>query len=259
VFDDLYVEPPVETEGKKKKETEIKVRVFFERNPHFDDHFDIKNSNHLLGKTFLYLADEVSNETLSNSLKLLGYTLYEKFDKGNEFLAQSKSATFFKETVEIAKSLAEKVENLDANEPAKAFFESLSSLSSLSDENVAELIEKSMKQAISTQEPKDLEEQKQIYAQWNEERQQKLDAEIARLHRIQRLINVEKVQEDLKAEEKKLWFFENEDKIDMEVEGKKVYYPKRWFGKVKKPRVVDENYVPPDVDSRRNVGLNRRN
>ena len=121
VFDDLFV-PPVESDGKKKKEIEIKVRVFTLRNPHFDGHFDIKNTNHLLGKTFLYLADEEKNEVVSNSLKLLGYSLYEKYDKGIEFLAKSKSATFIKETVEIVKNLAEKVENLDDNETAKKFF-----------------------------------------------------------------------------------------------------------------------------------------
>lgn len=259
VFDDLFVPVvPVESDGKKKKEVEIKVRVFTLRNPHFDDHFDIKNTNHLLGKTFLYLADEANNEAISNSLKLLGYSLYEKYDKGIEFLAKSKSATFIKETVEIVKNLSEKVENLDDNEPAKKFFSAVSELTSLQDENVAELIEKSLKKAINEQEPKDIEEQKKIYSLWIDERQQKLDSEIERLNRIQRLMNIEKVQEDLETEEKKLWFFENEDKIDMEIEGKKVYYPKRWFGKLKKPRVVDENYVPPDVDARRNVGLNRK-
>ena len=258
VFDDLFV-PPVEIgDGKKKKEIEIKVRVFTLRNPHFDDHFDIKNTNHLLGKTFLYLADETANKVTSNSLKLLGYSLYEKYDKGIEFLAKSKSATFFKETVEIVKNFTEKVEKLEENEPAKKFFAAVSELTSLQDENVADLIEKSMKKAISEQEPKDIEAQKKSYSLWIDERQQKLDSEIERLNRIQRLINIEKVQEDLESEEKKLWFFENEDKIDMEIEGKKVYYPKRWFGKLKKPRVVDENYIPPDVDARRNVGLNRK-
>jgi small subunit ribosomal protein S27 len=56
----------------------------------------------------------------------------------------------------------------------------------------------------------------------------------------------------MEGEERKLWFFENEDKIDLEIEDKKVFYPKRWFGKKKKPRVIDENYIPPDVDKRRN-------
>jgi len=74
-----------------------------------------------------------------------------------------------------------------------------------------------------------------------------------RLTRIHRLQDTEKIQAELKAEEKKLWFFENEEQIDLEIESKKRFYRKRWFGKIKKPRVLDENYIPPDIDSRRNI------
>lgn len=40
--------------------------------------------------------------------------------------------------------------------------------------------------------------------------------------------------------------------MDLEIESKKVYYPKRWFGKKKKPRVIDEGYIPPEIRSGRN-------
>ena len=256
-FDDLVVkeEEPAAVEKPKKKKEEIKVRVKFIINPYFDDHFDLKDTNHLLGKTFLYLADEVesTNETLSNSLKLLGYTLYDKFEKGNSFLEKAKQGSFFKETIEIVKSLAEKVENLDANEPAKQFFDTVGTLSSLKEEKVTDLIENHIKNAVKEQEAKDIEQQKKIYLSWIEERDAKLNEEMNRLNRIQRLLQIEKIQDELKEEEKKLWFFENEDKIELEIEDKRVYYPKRWFGKKKKPRVIDENYIPPDVDKRRNV------
>jgi small subunit ribosomal protein S27 len=255
-FDDLLA--PVQEEqavenpkDKKKKIEEIKVRVNYLRNPYFDDHFDLKNTNHLLGKTFLYLAEEFKgNEALANSLKLLGYSLYEKFENGNQFLAVAKSSPFFKETVEIVKTFNK---NYDENEQAKQFFESINTLSSLKDGKVAELIESSLKKAVQDHQAKDIEDQKKIYKTWIEERDFKLNEEIRRHNRIQRLLNIEKIQEDLKIEEKKLWFFENEDKIDLEIDDKRVYYPKRWFGKKKKPRVVDENYIPPDVDKRRNV------
>jgi len=260
IFEDLLekpvevVEEEVATKGKKKK-GEIRIRVRYLLNPHFDDHFDLKNTNHLLGKTFLYLADEVlsSNETLSNSLKLIGFSLYEKFDKGNEFLDKATNSFFFKETVELVKSFSEKVENLDTNEPAKNFFAAVNSLSSLKNENVDEIIEKSIQKAIEEQASKDIEGQKKLYATWIEEREQKLNHEIHRMQRIQRLVNIEKMQEDLDQQEKKLWFFENEEQIDLEIESKRVFYPKRWFGKKKKPRKVDVNYIPPDVDARRNV------
>lgn len=70
-----------------------------------------------------------------------------------------------------------------------------------------------------------------------------------RLKRIQRLEDVEKLQEEMNKQEQKLWFFENIEDIKLEIEDKKVFYPKRWFGKKKKPKKLDENYVPPDVES----------
>ena len=70
-----------------------------------------------------------------------------------------------------------------------------------------------------------------------------------RLKRIQRLEDVEKLQEEMNKQEQKLWFFENIEDIKLDIEDKKVFYPKRWFGKKKKPKKLDENYVPPDVES----------
>lgn len=259
-FEDL-VEKPVEEAAepgqaptKKKKQEEIRVRVRYLTNSYFDDHFDLKNSNHLLGKTFLYIADEVrpSNETLANSFNLVGFALYEKFEDGNKFLSKASSAGFFKESVEFVKSQADKVENIESNEPAKKFFDSIGGLT-VKDGNIAEILEGGIKTAIDQRASKDIEEQKKMYEKWNEEREVKLNDEIHRYQRIQRLYNIEKVQKELEAEEKKLWFFENEDKIDLEIESKKVFYPKRWFGKLKKPRKVDENYIPPEVDHRRNL------
>ena len=50
-------------------------------------------------------------------------------------------------------------------------------------------------------------------------------------------------------QEQKLWFFENIEDIKLDIEDKKVFHPQRWFGKKKKPKKLDENYVPPDVES----------
>jgi hypothetical protein len=47
-----------------------------------------------------------------------------------------------------------------------------------------------------------------------------------------------------------LWFFENEEQLELEIEKKNQgYYPQRWFGKKKKAKKQDENYVPPEIDS----------
>lgn len=87
----------------------------------------------------------------------------------------------------------------------------------------------------------------QIYADWNALRDSRLADELDRLQRTQRLADVERITREMDAEEQKLWFFENEDKLDLQIDSKKVFYRKRWFGKLKKPRVVDEGYVPPEI------------
>lgn len=156
-FDDL-VEPVVEEEPdkKKKKKEEIRVRVDFIRNEFYDDHFDIKNTNHLMGKTFLYLADEIQDPLLYNSIKLLGFSLYEKYEDGSKFLNSKKE--FYKESVDFVKKLGEKAEG----ESAGQFFDSCSQLSSLVDGSVADVIEKNLKEVIAGNESRDIEEQTKV-------------------------------------------------------------------------------------------------
>lgn len=91
----------------------------------------------------------------------------------------------------------------------------------------------------------------QIYSEWCDLRQQKLKEELDRLNRNKRLEEIKLVTQSMANEEQKLWFFENEDKIDLQIDSKRIFYPKRWFGKKKKPRTVDEGYVPPEVQKKR--------
>lgn len=53
----------------------------------------------------------------------------------------------------------------------------------------------------------------------------------------------------MEAKERKLWFFENEEDIMLAIKNKKQFHPQRWFGKKKKTKKVDENYVPPEIDN----------
>lgn len=96
--------------GKKKTE-EIRVRVKFLRNEFFDDHFDLVNSQHLVGKTFLTIARYLEGETaLANSVTLLGHCLYEKYEDGCNFIESlSSPAELYGQSVEIVQKQLEKV------------------------------------------------------------------------------------------------------------------------------------------------------
>lgn len=167
IFTDLIPPPPPVAEpqatGKsKKKKEEIKIRVRYLRNPFFDDHFDIKDTNHLVGKTLLCLSNELqsTDEVLANSVKLIGYALYQKYDSGNKYIGEKKA--FYKDAVEKTKALAEKVVGLDSNEEAKKFFDNLNNLTTQKEGKVDEIIEGFVKKAVSENESKDVNEQKVV-------------------------------------------------------------------------------------------------
>lgn len=96
--------------GKKKTE-EIRVRVKFLRNAFFDDHFDLVNSQHLVGKTLLTIARYLEGETaVANSVTLIGHSLYEKYEDGCNFIQSlSSPAQLYGESVEIVLKHLEQV------------------------------------------------------------------------------------------------------------------------------------------------------
>lgn len=87
------------------RKEEVRVRINFIRNPFFDDHFDIRNSQHLVGKTFLAISRHMNDGPLKTSIELLGYCFYEKYSDGNKFLASlGNTGELHKVAVEIVKN-----------------------------------------------------------------------------------------------------------------------------------------------------------
>lgn len=254
-FDDLAPPPPPEEgEVKKKKKDEVKVRVKFLRNPYFDDHFDLRDSKQLLGKTFFILGLNSEQAIVANSCKLLGLVLYGKFDQAVEFITTSKGGEVSGEIVELAKTYLGKVENQE-DESYRKLADVLqqgigSVLKVSSNDSFEKVLLEAINKCVAEHEKPQIEAQKKIYTEWCELRQQRLDEEMARLQRARRIQDLERMGREMEQEEQKLWFFENEDKIELQIDSKKVFYPKRWFGKKKKPRVIDEGYIPPEVRQR---------
>lgn len=250
-FDDMP--PPVATEQvtSKKKKDEVKIRVKFLRNEYFDDHFDLKDSKLLLGKTFFILGLNTEG-VIANSIKLLGLVLHEKYVNVYEYLTSANRKEFNSEIMDLSKSFLDKVENKEAEGYAKLSeaFDELKNTLQISNDSFEKLLLDSTHNAVAANEKKQIEKQTEMYSQWCKIRQERLEEELLRLQRAKRIQEVERLTKDMEKDEQKLWFFENEDKIDLQIDSKKVFYPKRWFGKKKKPRVQDEGYVPPEVRQR---------
>lgn len=116
---DIPEEIPPPPPPKKKPEV-IKVRVQFLRNPFFDDHFDIKDMNHLAGKT-LCLAYANSDDLLDLNCKLLGWTFYKKYDKAKTIAEKiSNKKGLYNSTLSIIEKLANTYEQRNKKEDAEA-------------------------------------------------------------------------------------------------------------------------------------------
>lgn len=233
---DNFVAEPEQVEDKKIKKEEVKVRVKFLRNEYFDDHFDLTSPKHLLGKTMLALSLKVDG-SLKNTLKLVGLCLYDKYDEASAFIVELKSSES-----DIYQEAIDQLKLIIPEHPILSEFQSLKSLS-----NIEAKLNNLVSSAVKDNESKDIESQNNIYALWNDVRVKKLEEELERLKRSQTLQDIERMTMKLEDEERKLWFFENEEQLDLDIEAKKVYYPKRWFGKKKKPRAIDEGYIPPEI------------
>lgn len=68
-----------------------RVRVDFIRNPYFDDHFDLIDGDHLVGKTMLAISKN-DNTVLGNSFKVIGLAYYNKWNALENYLEKCSNA-----------------------------------------------------------------------------------------------------------------------------------------------------------------------
>lgn len=169
------------------------MRVNYIRNPYFDDHFDLKNPNHLVGKT-LYLACSSNNDTLSRTLQLIGLELYEKHDKAKELIEKfsSNNEPVIKEALKLLpedneiRQLAEKLPN--------------------EDQDIEKILENKVKEAERVCYEKDISEICKAFEQWGKIRMEELTKQQERYNIAQRITNIEEAKAKLQEKELKLWY-----------------------------------------------------
>lgn len=93
----------------------------------------------------------------------------------------------------------------------------------------------------------------QIYELWCQIRETKLNEELDRVNRFRRLREIERISTEMAEKEERLWFFENEDKMDLQIEKNEIIEASKITRVVKaNTKDVDANYVPPEVGAKRN-------
>ncbi|CAF4954600.1 unnamed protein product [Pieris macdunnoughi] len=239
-------EQPKEAEKNKKVE-EVKIRIKFLRNPYFDDHFDIKDIKLLSGKTLACIS-KCFSDNVSNNLQILGWLFYKKYDQLSTLvdkLSQNNSFKVHKEVIDLLKLMASE----ESKECVDKCINLLSNVK-VAEGSIEESIKNLVENAINKSQSKDISMQEKMFKDWEAMREQKLQEQIARLDRIKRVQAIEEKQNLLQKEEQKLWFFENEEKIDLQIEEKEQMEDKSQI-KSKTQDKSDVDYIPPEILPRR--------
>ena len=190
-----------------------------------------------MGKAILKIASKILKDSARDNALILGYTLSENYSELEKIINTSG--------IEINEDIAQICKELLSRANKSEFVIKIEKMSAK--QSFMKSIDGLLENAAVGEASKLAEKQMELLPIWQEIRQKTksdVEKEISTKERIE---NIERTKSELSNKKELLWFFNYEDKIDLEIYNKRVYYPKRWFGKKKKPRVVDEHYVPPQI------------
>jgi len=254
----------VPAEGKQNgddDEDEVtKVRVDFLRNPYFDDHFDITDSHHLVGKTMMAIG-KTDGSIMGNSVRAVGLAYYNRWDKLQDYLDKLDSPVLA-ETVDLAVAAIEK----QAPENGEKLMNTFAKLT-IENKSLIEESKKAVLEAVNKNEDKEIQFQKQvcksvylcnfpcnllflilnfqIYKEWESFRREELQRYMEHLNKMKRLQKVQQIKQELREKEQLLFFFDNENKYDL-IKEEKVKRMKKKQTTTKSTK-DDLTYIPPEI------------
>ncbi|XP_050723142.1 uncharacterized protein LOC127001934 [Eriocheir sinensis] len=232
---------------------EVKIRVKYLRNPYFDDHFDLTDPNHIVGKTLAWASPLVGG-LVGRNCEALGWALYNKWEEleaaldklraGKEHIAASVASQ--------VKSLVEGVEDVAVRERLLSAVARVEvAESEAGDQDLEAAITKLAEDAAKEAEPLDIKTQIENFRRWEEQREDEYQRQVDAYRKKQLMEEIEDKKKTLAEKEEVIFFFDNKEKLEMLLPTKKKkYYPKKKsiaFPKKKKPREADETYIPPEV------------
>lgn len=137
------------------EEEEKRVRVDFLRNPYFDDHFDLTDGDHLVGKTMLAIS-KTDNTVLGNSFKAIGLAYYNRWNELNKHLETFKGAVY-SETVELATAVIDKKTPENADQLKDGF-----SKLEIKNKSLTEETTNALNETVNKNEEKEIQLQKNV-------------------------------------------------------------------------------------------------
>lgn len=239
---------------------EIKVRVAYLRNPYFDDHFDLTEPRHLVGKTLAFQGKAMDN-ALGRTCHLRGLILYEKYEDALKLLKQWQ--TEVKDDV-VYKEIFNLIENDNAHIPKEEIPNELESLMSelnilkekkLCEDNLMETLENNVKSAVNEHAEIDMTEQLKKYPEWEKQREIVLNKQLEEMKRLARIKHIDELKKNLEEREEFLTFLDKEEEMKLKIDELKLKDKKekqrvlRLHDAKKKLKNLKkvEDYVPPTI------------
>jgi len=246
----------------------VKVRVDYIREPFFDDHFDISNPQHLIGKTLVALGKAFtgksieSADSISQSSLLLGWTLFQKYERIIEtldaILALPTKALIYKECLTHCREIIGKSTDLPDGF-LELFNNRLGKLESegfVNEDDIMEIIKTRVEESIKLHEATDIQNQIECYKTWHQIREDEVEKKMKEIEYHRRLEILETTKKQLEEKEERLNFFDNLDQWELRAEQKeeeRQLHTAKMIGSGKKMsskmlrQVEEDSYIPPEL------------
>lgn len=219
----------------EEPEEEVKIRINYLRNPYDDNHFDLRDPIKIVGKTILVATKQLRN-TLEKSLHLLGLTLFDQKEEVSQLIVK-----LLKDNDKIYEDI---LKLIPEENPIKLEMKKLQTESA----DIQQLLQENVKVAEKKVAEKDVAVQCENYVKWEQERKQALEKQQERILTAKRIANIEETQKLLKEKETLLWYFENEEKIELEIEERKALLEEHAKKHQTTPKIkTDDSYLPPEI------------
>jgi len=196
---------PDEIEVDPNPDEVIRVRVRVVPNNYHDGHFDLRDPDKILGKTLIHFNLD-GEDVVSRSLLLLGHHLHGDADRVLQLLKESK---------EVCGPVLEALKGSEAEEVKESVETAVASDLDIHTELIRRCVD--LDKAESS---KLIQQQKEQYKLWNEEREDELRRQYEKLQRAARIEAITQTKLEMEKEEQKLFFFDDWDRYEMEKEEK---------------------------------------
>lgn len=232
----------VENEGEDDEDNEPEyIRVPFLRNEYNDEHFDLTDKHILCGKIFHYIGMK-TDSAFGVNMHILGLCMTKNVNQVASVLEKQQQRSsannkFIASDLFNIISTTCKLESQDELTKVKGILQPFVT----SSVTVDKLMEESLRNIDNLQTIEVTSLQERMKA-WIQDRQYALDAHLNELQRDRLIGEIQMKRRKLREKEKLLYFFENLDKIELELRDAEAS-----IENLKKTAVVEEDYVPPTV------------